>query len=200
MTSKSVTTWAGTVLLVLLGPACKSSSNQTSTTQTTSAETPAPEQGSLQTGTTATTLSKDDLDFITKAAQGSRTEIALGHEATTQAASADVKAFGQRMMADHGKANDELRQLAAQKHVDLPAKLDDDHEKDVDKLGKMKGKDFDKEYADDMVDDHEKDVDEFKKASQSLKDPDLKAWANKTLPVLEHHLAMAKDLKAKVKH
>ena len=50
-----------------------------------------------------------------------------------------------------------------------------------------------------MVDDHEKDVEEFRKASQDLKDPDLRAWANKTLPVLEHHLAMAKDIASKTK-
>ena len=50
-----------------------------------------------------------------------------------------------------------------------------------------------------MVEDHEKDVKEFENASKNATDPDLKAWAGKTLPTLQHHLEMAKATNAKVK-
>jgi putative membrane protein len=134
-----------------------------------------------------------------KAAQGGMAEVMLGQMASSKATSADVKNFGNRMVSDHGKANDELKQLAQNKGMALPADVDADSKKMSDKLSKATGKDFDKEYISGMVDDHEKDVKEFEKASKDAKDPDLKAWASKTLPTLQDHLKMAKETKSKVK-
>jgi putative membrane protein len=147
----------------------------------------------------ATTLSSDDKDFITKAAAGSMAEVAEGREIMRKATSPDIRAYGQQMVTEHGKAFEELKQLAASKGVTIPAELDNEHKGKVDKLTKYAGNKLDQEYADDMVDDHEQDVKEFQKAAQDLKDADLRAWAAKTLPILENHLSMAKDIQTKTK-
>ena len=84
------------------------------------------------------------------------------------------------------------------KGVTLPTELDSEHKAKVDSLAKLNGMKLDKEFADAMVSDHEKDAKEFRKAADSVKDPELRAWAGKTLLVIEHHLTMAKDLDAKV--
>lgn len=147
----------------------------------------------------ASTVDHDDQEFMNKAAQGGMAEVMLGQTASSKGTSPDVKNFGNRMVSDHGKANDELKQLAQTKGVTLPTDVDVESKKMADKLSKLSGKDFDKEYMSGMVEDHEKDVKEFEKASKDAKDPDLKAWAAKTLPTLQDHLKMAKDTKAKLK-
>jgi putative membrane protein len=144
-------------------------------------------------------LEREDREFLTKAAQGSMLEVAVGNAVAQKATTPDVKAFASRMVTDHGKALAELQQIAAKKGVALPTDLDKDHKKRIDEVTKHSGPKLDKEYADDMVEDHEEDVKEFRRAVQEVKDPDLHAWASKTLPVLENHLTMARDLKAKTK-
>jgi putative membrane protein len=163
--------------------------NATATTDTSST-------GS--TGGTVTTLSEDDKKFVMKAAMGGMAEVAGGQTASTQATNADVKAFGSQMVTDHSKANDELKTLATTKGLALPSETDDEHRKSLASIAKKTGKDFDKAYMKDMVEDHEKDVKEFENASKNASDPDLKAWAAKTLPTLQHHLEMAKATNAKV--
>ena len=102
------------------------------------------------------------------------------------------------MVTDHTGVNTELKQLADKKGITLPDKLDKKHEKIVDKLSKLSGADFDKEYMKLMVKAHESDVAAFKKASKDLKDPDLKDFAAKTLPAYEEHLKLAKETEAKL--
>jgi putative membrane protein len=166
-----------------------------STTSTSAADT------SATTSTTGTSASVSDTDksFMAKAAQGGMAEVALGQISATKAASNDVKDFASRMVNDHGKANDELKQLAASKGVTLPADLDAESKKTSDDLSKRTGKAFDKAYMSAMVKDHEKDVAEFQKESSSAQDPDLKNWVTKTLPTLQDHLKMAKQINAKLK-
>jgi putative membrane protein len=138
-------------------------------------------------------------DFFMKAAKGGMMEVEAGKTAQTNAASADVKNFGSRMVTDHTKANDELKAIAAAKNVTLPAVLEGDHREHLNDLGKKTGNDFDKAYMDMMVDDHDKTVNMFEDAANNSKDADVKAFAAKTLPVLREHQQMAKDLNAKVK-
>jgi len=107
------------------------------------------------------------------------------------ASSDQVKQFGSRMVQDHSKANDELKQVASSKGVDLPSALDREHQSEVDQMSKMSGAQFDRAYMSHMVGDHKKDVSEFKKAAKSAKDPDVKSFASKTLPTLEEHLQLA---------
>lgn len=138
---------------------------------------------------------KDDSEFAVKAANGGMEEVELARLASTKASSTPVKEFAKKMLDDHMKANDELQSIATQKNITLPAALSDDAQKDVDRLSKLSGAEFDKEYMSLMVDDHKTDVDEFKKASEECKDPEIKAFAAKTLPTLEGHLDMAKQTK-----
>jgi putative membrane protein len=151
------------------------------------------------TGGTASTLTDVEKEFVMKAAQGGMAEVSMGSLAAQQGTDAGVKAFGNRMVTDHGKAGDELRQLATSKGIAFPAETDADHKAKQDELSKKTGKDFDKAYIDDMVKDHEHDVAEFEKMAKGAKDPDLRAWVTKTLPTLQDHLKMAKDTAAKVK-
>ena len=139
-----------------------------------------------------------DQSFAREAAMGGMAEVELGNLAKEKASNADVKHFGERMATDHGNANDELKQWAQQKKVTLPAAIDAKHIATRDRLAKLSGDAFDKAYMRDMVTDHQHDVAAFKREATSGKDPDLKAWAAKTLPTLQDHLKMAQDTAAKV--
>jgi putative membrane protein len=140
-----------------------------------------------------------DRKFVTEAARGGMAEVELGKLATERASSDGVKQFGQRMVTDHGKVNEELKGLAQQKGVALPADVGDKHRKLHARLAKLSGAEFDRAYVDEMVKDHRKDVSEFRREAGQAKDPDLKAWAGKTLPTLEDHLKQIQGLQAQVK-
>ncbi|MCF0073658.1 DUF4142 domain-containing protein [Dyadobacter sp. CY261] len=146
-----------------------------------------------------TTNLEDDAEFAVAAADGSLIEVQLGELAQTNAANADVKKFGQTMVTEHSKASEELKTLASQKNITLPAMLSDDKQKKYDDLAKMKGAEFDKAYISYMVDDHKEDISEFEEAAKEAKDPDVKAWAEAKLPTLKHHLEMAEALNKKTK-
>jgi putative membrane protein len=103
------------------------------------------------------------------------------------------------MVDDHSKANDQLKQLAANKGVDLPSSLDAKDEATRTRLSKLSGDAFDRAYMKDMVADHTKDVSEFRRESQSAKDPDVKNFASQTLPTLEDHLKSAKSVDSGLK-
>jgi putative membrane protein len=139
-------------------------------------------------------LSSQDRDFLMDAAMGGLEEVELGRLAAQQGMSEAVKQFGQRMVDDHSKANTELMTLAQSKGITLPTTLDEKHQKDVTKLTAMSGAEFDRAYAKMMLSDHNKDVSEFEKQSMRGVDPDLKAFAAKTLPTLQEHLQLAKTL------
>jgi putative membrane protein len=139
-------------------------------------------------------LSSADRKFMDKAAQGGMAEVQLGQLATQKANAPEVKQFGQRMVDDHTKANDELKQLASQKGVTLPTTMDKSSQKEYDRLSKLSGAQFDQEYMKHMVSDHKKDVSEFKsEANKSKADADVKQWAQKTLPTLQEHLTLAQQ-------
>jgi putative membrane protein len=140
-----------------------------------------------------------DSAFVMKAAQGGLAEVKLGQLATQKASSQDVKSFGQQMVDDHSKANDELKQLASAKGVTIPADLDPKHQATHDRLSKLSGAEFDRAYMQQMVNDHRETVNDFRRESKSGSDSDVKAWAAKTLPTLEHHLQMAESTAAKAK-
>jgi len=139
-----------------------------------------------------------DEAFAMAAANGGLAEVEMGKLVADHASSPDVKKFGQRMVDDHGKANEELSRILAQKNMTPPTALKGKEKSTYDKLAKLNGAAFDREYMSDMVKDHEKDVKEFEHESTSGKDPDLKAFAGKTLPTLQDHLKMAKETQSKL--
>jgi putative membrane protein len=140
--------------------------------------------------------SGSDSEFAKKAAEGGMAEVAAGRLASTKGQSASVKSFGQRMVTDHSKANDELKAAAAKSGVTLPSTSSQKQKEDATKLAQMQGAQFDKEYSQMMVKDHEEDVALFQKEASSGSDPNLKAFAQKTLPTLQEHLKMAKDMES----
>jgi putative membrane protein len=118
-----------------------------------------------------------DKDFMTEAAVGGMAEVELGKLASTKAQNADVKKFAQMMVADHTKANGELKTLAAGKNATLPTELDAMHKATMTELQGLSGADFDKAYVASQLADHEKTVKLFQTQSQSGTDADVKAFA-----------------------
>lgn len=160
---------------------------------------PAPGLAVADTKGAAATISSGDKDFIMEAACGGMAEVALGELAQQKGQSDAVKQFGKHMIDDHGKANNELKELAGRKGVVVPAALKPKYQKVVDALSKLSGAEFDKQYMREMVKDHENDVAAFQKEADKGKDADLTAWARQTLPTLQDHLKMARDAETKVK-
>ena len=133
-----------------------------------------------------------DEEFAKEAADAGMMEVKLGELAQSKGQSQEIKTLGQHMVTDHTKANEELKALAMKKNIVLPNAMSKDAQKSYDELSGKNGAEFDKAYAKMMVKDHEKVIAKFKKESEKGEDPDLKSWATKTLPTLEHHLEMSK--------
>jgi putative membrane protein len=145
-----------------------------------------------------TAASKSDSTFVAKAAAGGMEEVALGKLAQKNAASPQVKQFGQQMVTDHSKANQQLAQAAQESGIALPPNADSKAQKEAAKLANKSGKGFDSTYMKMMLKDHEQDVKEFQKEASSGKAPAVKTTASQTLPVLEEHLTMAKQVAGQV--
>ncbi|HWH69620.1 MAG TPA: DUF4142 domain-containing protein [Candidatus Sulfotelmatobacter sp.] len=144
-------------------------------------------------------LSEKDYKFVMDAARGSMSEVQLGELAQQKGTSQAVRNFGERMITDHTKASNELKQIVAQKGASLPTHMSHKENSAMEHLQKETGAKFDKAYAEHMVKDHKHDVKEFRDAAKDLNDPDLKAFAQKTLPILEEHQRMADEMERLVK-
>jgi putative membrane protein len=147
----------------------------------------------------APVVAEDDQEFVVKAASGGLMEVQLGQTAAQKANDPAVKEFAQRMVNDHGQVNNELKALAAQKNITIPATPGEDHQEDINKLGDKTGREFDRDYMKLMVEDHKDDVDKFEKAAKDCKDPDIKAFAAKHVAHLKGHLEQAQQIRDKIK-
>ena len=152
-----------------------------------------------ETKTSNSKLSGADSDFVKEAAQGGMMEVQLGKLAQEKAADEKVKQFGKRMEQDHSKANDELKKIASGKGIELSTELDKKHKSKIDKLSKVSGADFDRQYMQDMISDHKDDVKKFQRQSDKGKDPDLQKFASQTLPTLKEHLQLAESTGQEIK-
>jgi putative membrane protein len=160
----------------------------------------------------------DARTFITQMAIAGMAEVQLGKLATERAENAEVKAFGQMMAKDHTQANAELAQVAKQMNVQVPTQLDQKHRDLIDRLSKLRGAAFDREYMSAMVPGHEEVAAKLRAqggtqtqstsprqgtrsvgTSGSQSDQALAQWAAKALPTVEQHLARAKELQQKVR-
>ena len=149
-----------------------------------------------QASAPAAKLSHQDSSFLKDAAEAGNAEVEGSKLALSQGASADVKTFAQTMVDDHGKAGAELHTLADQKGVKVSDKPSLLKQGELKLLSKRKDASFDQHYADSIgVKAHEDAVKLFQKEADKGTDADVKAWATKTLPTLQHHLEMAKTLK-----
>jgi len=153
-----------------------------------------PNHSMLNAKTSPAGMTMADQTFLKKAAQGGMAEVELGQLAVQKASSDQVKQFGQRMVDDHSKANDQLKQLAQQEHVKLPTQPSAKDKATKAKLENLSGKEFDEAYMSDMLKDHKKDVAEFERESKNAKDPAVKDFAQRTLPTLREHLKQAQRI------
>jgi putative membrane protein len=143
-------------------------------------------------------LAQQDLEFATKAAEGGLMEVQLGELAQEQAKDEQVVEFGHRMVQDHGQANEKLKTIAEQKGISLPQELPPDAQQKYEELKQLSDAEFDKAYMDEMVSDHEKDIAAFEQEAQSGQDPDLRAFAEETLPTLREHLEVAEETQSQL--
>ncbi|HEY6862511.1 MAG TPA: DUF4142 domain-containing protein [Burkholderiales bacterium] len=143
-------------------------------------------------------LARRDRKFMEKVAQDNAAEIEAGKLASSKGSNDQVKQFGERMVQDHGQAADELKQLAQSKGVDLADTADRKHEREAKSLDKKSGADFDRAYMQQMVKDHRADLKELQKEAKNAKDPDVKAFAERTAQVVQEHLNQAQQIAADV--
>ena len=143
-----------------------------------------------------TAVSLADTNFILAAAQGGITEVELGELAATNGLRAEVRDFGQMMVKDHTAINGDMKTLAAQKGVSLPASLDAAHQGMVDKMSALTGSGFDDAYVKGMIKAHKQDARAFKAELAATQDADIKSFLEKTIPVVEAHLQHIKVIKA----
>lgn len=141
-------------------------------------------------------MKSSDARFAMKAAQGGMAEVKMGQLAAQKAANADVKAFGQQMVDDHTKANDDLKSVAQNEGMTLPDDVNAHQHAMYSKLEKLSGPEFDRAYVRDMVMDHQDDVKEFHQEAETGSDEQIKAFASRTLPVIQSHLDKIKSIQA----
>jgi putative membrane protein len=181
------------------------------------------ESGTVGTSGEATTVNDSDRDFINDHLADGTAEVDLAKVAQKNATSPDVKRFAAMMVQDHTKAGNELKQVAMQHNVAPAPQVDEKHRDLMDRLSKLKGADFDREYINAMIDDHEDAIDSLQPrvdSTASLKDrltnkdsanaapvpersdnalkASVNAWAATALPTVRHHLDEAKMIKDKL--
>lgn len=135
-------------------------------------------------------------DFVDEASAKGMAEIEGATIALTKASSADVKQFAQKMVDDHGKANQELAAIASSKKLEVSSEADLMNKAKAMVLKLRSGESFDQAYANNQVVAHEQTIELFRKAAEEVDDDELKAFAKDKLPTLEEHLKMAKQLAA----
>lgn len=160
-------------------------------------------------GTSGAAISAGDRDFVEDMAIGGMAEVELGRMAMERGASAEVKQFGDMMVKDHSTAGDELKQVAMQHSIPMPAGLDQKHQDLKTTLSNLRGAEFDREYMKAMVDGHEDVVDRLQTRASADRFGDdkgevnpersdnpveaaLNQWAARALPTVRHHLDEAK--------
>nr|CAD6420239.1 hypothetical protein REQ54_02073 [Rhizobium sp. Q54] len=134
-------------------------------------------------------------DFVTEAASSDMFEIESSKLALERGDEA-VKSFAQQMITDHQKTSDELKQMVQGGAVEatIPEAMTSAHQEMLDELKGLQGAEFTEEYMAAQEDAHEDAVDLFKRYGEEGDNAELKAWAAKTAPALEHHLKMVEDM------
>lgn len=146
----------------------------------------------------ADTTGKEDARFAKKAAAGGMFEVQAAELAKENGESQAVKDFAEMMIKDHTEVNEKLKDIAAEKNIELPASLPEDKANKLEALSTINGDAFDTAYAEEMVSSHEETIALFEEQADSGVDKELTALAQESLPTLRHHLAEAETLKGEV--
>jgi putative membrane protein len=141
----------------------------------------------------APVLASQDRDFLEQAAEGSNAEIAIGALAAARAVRPEVKAFGQMMVRDHTAINRRLAAFAERRHIAPPADLGE-HQAGYDRVVDFHRELFDEQFMQVMVEDHQRALQLFNAEASGGADPDLRAFAAATVPLIEAHLSEARSL------
>lgn len=140
-----------------------------------------------------------DREFVTEQLAMGTGEIELGRLAQQRGTHPEVKEFGALMVKEHQMAAEELKPIAARANTgrETAAKTGDhdDHQEAFEELSKLSGREFDRKYIEEMIDDHEEGIADVERKAENASDPDVKAWAAKTLPTMRQHLERAKSIK-----
>jgi putative membrane protein len=142
---------------------------------------------------TTEAVMKDEA-FVRAAARGGLSEIKLGKLAMDQGSNEAVKAFGTRMVAEHTKAGDDLKEAAKEENIGLPTDLTAKDQATYDRLSKLSGAEFDQAYAQDMVKDHQQDLRDFQREANHGNDDVVRGFASETVPMIQQHLDQAKEM------
>jgi putative membrane protein len=140
-------------------------------------------------------LAEPDRTFVRKAAIAGAFEVEAAKIAQDKATSPDLKAFADKMVTDHTHANDDLHDIAKKKNLDLPASLDAEHQTKLDKLSKLEGRAFDKEYKQQQTTGHDQVLALMRNEAKNGKDDDLKSFAQKYEGVIAEHDKLVKKAK-----
>ncbi|HEV8471963.1 MAG TPA: DUF4142 domain-containing protein [Methylomirabilota bacterium] len=141
--------------------------------------------------------SEQDREFVRKAVSGGLVEIELGQLAMDRAVNRAVRSYATRIVQDHNRATAELRALAQRRALAAPATLEASHQA-RERLAGLSGAAFDRAYLQEMLREHTQNIAEFERATQIVTDPELRAWAARTLPTLHEHLALARQVNTQV--
>lgn len=177
--------------------ACNGNSDSSSTTDSTNTMS-STDTSMNSTDASNATVDQNAVNFAQEAASGNMMEVQVGNLAQKNSKNKAVQDFGKMLVDDHTSANNDLKDIAAKKNINLPNTVTSDQQDKIDKLSKETGSDFDKDFIPMAVDDHQNDIDKYKKAGDNLTDQDLKDFIVKTLPTLQKHLDKAKEIKNKM--
>jgi putative membrane protein len=139
-------------------------------------------------------LSGQDKSFVMDAARSSMAEKQLSDLAEQKARSESVKDLAREIKDEHTQAVDKLQQIASNKNVSLPSDVSRSDRSIIDRLQKLSGEEFDKEYMRQTVKEHQRDVENYRQQAKSAKDEEVKEYAKNTLPTLEQHLDRARQV------
>ena len=139
-------------------------------------------------------LSSADQKFMMKAARINLAEIECAQLALKHGTGTQLKAFAERMLKDHRRLNDQLKEVAAKHNVTLPTTLNAQQRQEAEQLSRLKGTAFDNAFANDMVTNHARATAKFKQEAKNVQDPRLRRWTDQAIPVLDEHLRLARKL------
>lgn len=201
LNSLGAATCAAALLIAIPATASQSPAQPAQPAQPPATSTVAPAQPDMPKAAAAVKHASANADarFVLQASEGGMMEAAKGKLAAQKGAHEGVKQFGQKMVDDHSKVNDELKSIADAKNITLPGETPQSPmHATLAKFEKLEGAAFDRAYVEDQIRDHEKTIVLFEREAKTGKDAELKAFAEKTLPAIKEHLTMAQDLKTKV--
>lgn len=139
-----------------------------------------------------------DGEFARKAAQDSMAQVTLAELAEEKASNENVKKFAKRMVEENTRTNDQLKEAALKSNIPLPTNLDPKDQGTYDSLSRLAGKDFDKAYAQEMLKDHQQNLTDFRNEASSGRKSAIKTFAAQSLPVIQQHLKLARQLELSV--